>query len=95
MDKDGETSVSNQTSTCSRVSKASCAAVQRASRFHVPIFILPNIHFTGLSCQFLRLTPRLGVRAVTLITLRPCDCKEIAFAPAAPETVRTGTGVGE
>ena len=22
-------------------------------------------------------------------------CKEFAFAPAAPETVRTGTGVGE
>jgi hypothetical protein len=23
------------------------------------------------------------------------DCKEFAFASAAPETVRTGTGVGE
>jgi hypothetical protein len=29
-------------------------------------------YFTGLSCQFLMLTPRLGVRAVILITLRPC-----------------------
>ena len=29
-------------------------------------------YFTGLTCQLLMLTPRLGVRAVILITLRPC-----------------------
>ena len=28
-------------------------------------------HFTGLRCQFLMLMPRLGVRAVKLMVLRP------------------------
>jgi hypothetical protein len=37
-------------------------------------------------------------RRIFVIFLLPfvsLDCKEFAFAPAAPETVRTGIGVGE
>jgi hypothetical protein len=31
----------------------------------------------------------------SVVGLAGFDCKEIAFAPAAPEAVRTRTGVGE
>ncbi len=36
-----------------------------------------------------------GSAAEISLPMKEINCKEIAFASAAPETVRTGTGVGE
>jgi len=46
-------------------------------------------------CPFTFLTLRRGGRGGGARCRNKVDCKEFAFAPAAPETVRTGTGVGE